>query len=341
MQCAACHFENLPGLRTCARCASPLVLGSVAIAPPRASRLRLRTRLSRAWNGLGVPVPDLGWIVGAVRRLAPEPLPWAALACSVVPGLGQLRIRQWLAGALFLSAWTGLLIASVVVVGSGAGALWWWLAISVHASAVLHLFGSNLNYTGALTRLLFGLVAFVGLYLAAYRPLAGLVSRFAVVMPVGSLDAPFEAGTNDVLLIEGPWLRRGPLERGDLVFREVRPSRPGPVLVRAGHVVDRIVGIPRDVVVFHYGGLKVNGQVPQGRGRPLSDVTWPIDLEWQLGPDEFVVFPSRASQYLGAISGHENEVRGGLLDACRVARHEIVGRVFWRLRPWSRFGAVE
>ncbi len=342
MQCAACHFENLPGLSACARCASPLVLDDIRVAPPRASPLRLRTRLSRALHTVAGRLPSPRPLVQALRRLKPEPIPWGAVASSIVPGLGLVRIGRRRAGAALLAAWAGLLVASAAQVGSATSSLCWWLAIGVHTGAVLALFGSNLVYTRLLTRVAFGLLVFGGLCVGVYRPLAGLASRFAVVMPVGALDAAPGAGTNDVLLVEGPWLRRGPLERGDLVLCAVPASRPGPVVVMAGHVVDRIVGIPGDVVVFDHGALRVNGQVPQGRERPLSDVAWPIDLEWRLGADEFLVFPSRvAQQFAGIPEGQENAVRDGLLEVCRVARREIAGRVFWRLRPWLRFGAVD
>lgn len=340
MRCPACQFENLPGLTACARCGSPLELAAVAIAPPRASRLRVRTRLRRTWHTYGVPVLELRSMLRPLGYLQVAPIPWGAVLRSLVPGWGQMHVGRRRLGWWLLGTWAALLLLQLPVIGSGYAWLCLYLALSVHAAAVLLFFGDNLAYERRWMRMAFGLTVVLGLYTLCYRPTLWLTGRFATVVPLSSFTEGTVLNRGDVILVEGPWLRPAQLRRGDLVAYRIEADQHDHYVVRGGYNVDRIVGLPRDVVEIKDGALLVNGQPPSDGEQPLAGIPWRTNLRWKLLPGQYVVIPSRLL-VRNPLPANLGVIEPLAMRLCEIPDRNITGRVACRLRPWSRFGPVE
>lgn len=341
MRCPACQFENLPGLTGCARCGSSLELATVDTSPPRASRLRVLTRLSRTWNVLGAPVLEWRHLVRPLGYLQVAPIPWRAVLRSIVPGLGQMHLGRRRLGWWLLGAWATLLLLQLPFIGSALAWLCFYLAVSVHATALLLLFGDNLSYERLWMRAAFGLAVMLGLYTLSYRPTLWVTEQMATVLPLGTFTQGATLERGDVVLVEGPWLRPARLQRGDLVAYRIETQGYGHNLIRAGYNVDRIVGVPGDVVELRDHALLVNGQRVTKRGQPLGDIPWPTHVWWYLSKDQYVIVPSRLPNRL-VVPPHDPQViEPTLRPMCLVLDRNIVGRVTCRVRPWSRLGPVE
>lgn len=340
MRCPACQFENLPGLTGCARCGSPLELAAVATVPPRASRWRLHTRLSRTWNRFGVPVLEMRRMLRPLGYLQVAPIPWGAVCRSIVPGWGQIHVGRRRLGWSLLGMWAALLLLQVPVIGSGYAWLCFYLALSVHAVAVLLFFGDNLAYERHWIRMAFGLTVVLGLYTLCYRPTLWLTGQCATVLPLNSFTEGTVLSRDDVILVEGPWLRPAELRRGDLVAYRILAEQHAQYVVRGGYNVDRIVGLPGDTVEIKGLELLVNGQPPPAGQQPLAGVPWQTNLRWKLLPGQYVIFPGRLL-VRNPLPANRGAIEPLAMRLSEIPDRNIIGRVICRLRPWSRFGPVE
>ncbi len=338
MQCANCGFENLPGLAACARCMSTLCLDAFAVEPPRAGRGRLRTRGARWFHRWVGGMPDFRAWWRQLRIVIPEPLDWRALAWSFIPGLGHLKTRRTL-GQLLLPAWLLLFACTLLTLGSTLS--WWFLTamIAVHALAVTTLFASNLAYERTVVRAVFGLLLFFSLQFLVYQPSVWFCSRFVVAVPIQMARGGEVVQAGDGLLCEGAWLRPEQFARGDIVLYSIDDMYADGFIIRSGSNVDRVIGIPGDHVRRAEGVLTVNGEPVPPKMLPIGDLPALGPLDLPLGPGQYAIFTT-----VGRMTFF-GPARPQLPPY--VARHltvvnddHIVGRVLYRIRPWSRIGRI-
>jgi signal peptidase I len=346
MQCVACGFENLPGLERCARCGSPLDLDAIAVEPPRASTLRLGTRAARVRNTVGrhvrTSLPSLAPVGRWLRYRMPADISMRGLCWSLLPGGGPLATGRPRLGWVLIAAWCVCLLAALLMVGTATGWFLLGLAVSVHAAGVFAVMATNLVFERLWIRAVFGLVAYTVLFLFLYRPVAQLGMQFVIVVPVTAVGAPGVLADGDALLATGPWLERGNYARGDIVLYEIPEISGDGYQVPAGRSVDRIVGLPGDQVEIVGGKLLINGQPPAAGMMPLGPVPRSADVDWTLGPYEYAVLPSQVEFHMPGDPREAQVIaRSVLSEASRMSSTEIVGRVWWRWRPFDRFGALE
>jgi signal peptidase I len=270
MQCSSCQFQNMPGIRTCGRCGSPLGINDLPIDvhPPRAGAWQKRMR---------------GWLPGGVLRpqhLLPRLRDAGLLLRLVVPGWAHFYQADRERGWLFLAPYLVLLLLALVLLGTILGTICLALAFGVHAAAcvsALRLGGVELRQTLRHTAWIV-----VVLVLLVYLPAGWLLSLFARPAMVGVDSPPFQAG-DVVLNSEAPYWFRSP-RPGDVVLYHQRASsasfdtalQHGTVRVGQGERIDRILAGPGDEVAFASSGLAVNGE--PCRWQPLNPERWPRPL---------------------------------------------------------------
>ncbi|MBU0641493.1 MAG: hypothetical protein KKB50_21750 [Planctomycetes bacterium] len=339
MQCWNCGFENIPGMHACSRCSSALELADVAIEPPRRTAHRAgATALTRLVNRVRAAA-ESGW--NAAERSAQQVrfIPNAAdrsvtLAWCVLPGLGHLRAGLRFAGTLFLGLWLLFLLLMVASLATE----WSWMClaamIAVHGLSITTLWAMALANYSLLKRALCGLLIYALLVLWVYMPLRWLCLRILVPLPTTTLMSCDAFSSGDGLLAYGPWLRPKTFERGALVAYHIGAST-GEVVVRRGIGLDRVIGVAGDRVTMANGKLCVNGLPPKRNLAPLGYVPPTSSLDIQLADQQYCILPTRLR--IDNAQGHT-----ALAEVYRrvalVEHDDIIGRVFFRLRPWSHFG---
>jgi hypothetical protein len=343
MECLNCGFENIPGTPTCVRCQSVLNLGDVGVIPRRASSLRLATRLLRVWYWARTRWPASPRWLPRWRPTTFAPVPWRALALTlVVPGLGHIQQGHRRSGLILLGLWFVFLVAAIVTV---TGPLCPWslnAAICVHAIAFIALQVANLAFERTLVRLLFGALLFLGLRWLVYLPMTGLVEHVVVPLRLYNFASGPVLSGGDGILYEGPWLRPATFARGELVTYRIAEIQGhyghAAIFIRAGFGVDRVLGLPGERVQFKDGVLLINGAPLDPPVTPIGPWVFPR-LDTKLGAGEYLIIPSQLILNVpAAYGGHVP------LDMVRpltvIPESQILGRVLLRVRPWRHAGRV-
>jgi len=184
MQCWSCEFENIPGMQRCARCGGALNLDGVSVIPPRASGLRLATATGRLWHRLSEALPRLPPLTARLSFLLPEAVPWGALAWTLIPGVGHIKLGQRRLGWPILSAWLFFLLLSLFSLATNWTGLFLACMATVHAFALISILGANLAHERLPMRLLFGLFVFLGFRILLYYPVQRLLGQCLFPLPV-------------------------------------------------------------------------------------------------------------------------------------------------------------
>jgi hypothetical protein len=276
---------------------------------------------------------------GVSARIPASDLRWI-LRC-IIPGLPQMRMGQGILGRCILVAWLLVVLAALVLAGGTAGWFLYALALCLHSMGIGLALSSRLASRSTRQRVVAGLAVFACLQMLVYWPALYLAGGFVVPVRVFQIQDAALVRNGDTLLRQGYFLRTGNYRYGELVMYSIgQQSGPGYHL-EEGVGLDRIVGLPGDRVTLRGGVLLVNGRVPPAQHRPLmppAELSANIDI--QAGPDEYVILPS-----LLAFSRHGNisptMVNNLYNSVSRVKHGAVLGKIFWRIRPFSRYGAVE
>ena len=89
------------------------------------------------------------------------PVDWRAVAWTLVPGLGHLRLREQVLGYALLATWAGLLLLALLNFPSPLSAWLGSFAICVHAAAFVSMFAANLSFEWLIVRVVFGVVVLI------------------------------------------------------------------------------------------------------------------------------------------------------------------------------------
>ncbi len=332
MKCSSCDFENMPGLERCARCNAILNLKQIDIEPPRATgpvALR-RTRLGviRSTHRIGFNFS------GIIQRLRLPRIsggaPLGSLVMSLVPGLGQLVLGQRILGWSILAGWCVLMALSFLTYGSVAGSWWRALAILVHATAIALAIRPGMTRLSWRGRLMVGVWFVIVLNLTIYLALSWTTTGLCGALQINNVADTGIVQNGDTIVYTGRWLRPDRYERGDLVIYELEH----------GYGVDRIVALEGESVSIVSGRILVNGQPLPAEAMPLNGVRHFPDLEFTVNQGHYLILPSNLNWE--AHGGNVGQlIRQMLHRDCQVNASDISGLALWRLRPFSRFGAVE
>jgi len=337
MQCASCGFENIPGIKQCARCHSVLNLNDIAIVPPRARRFGWGTRWRRLWNRISsiFSISQISWPQWKPASLSY--IPWEAVTWSIVPGMGHIKYASKRIGWLIFLIWLCLMITAFLAIGLPAS--WWCLsvAVAVHAAAILSFTRPLVEHNGLFVRMLFSILLFTCLRLFIYYPFEWIGGHFYVPLQVYGLRDGNIIQNNDSIIYEGPWLRPDTFIRGDLVAYRIADMQIHHAYVREGLGLDRVVGIPGDHIQLKNDILLVNGKPAKNDEIPLGNAPLQINYSITLKNGEYAIIPSLLPlQIKGNVQ--TNDI---LTRISRVQDENILGRIRFRLHPWSRFGRIK
>jgi signal peptidase I len=239
-------------------------------------------------------------------------------------------------GRFFLVTYFALLLVGLAQWGTPWGSSLAGLAFSVHVSSILDILirqGTVRFPRMMATALVVSLV--LGLFI--YAPAGFALAHMAAPVDYGVDAEPFHRF--DVVLVNQWAYGLTAPRRGEVVA--IRPSNPSRVNLgyRFGHaqevvleneLIDRLVGLPGDHVVWDSGVLSINGTPVSWK--PLEPGRLPSHLDLTVPAEHYLILPSTS---LAAVrsGGAETFWRyAGLFTA-----GEILGRAYLRVSPLSRF----
>jgi signal peptidase I len=343
MQCPSCRFENIPGLDACGRCGTSLGLGTAVIDvnPPRASQSAKRVR-KIAPRRLFYQARDVaaeahrrfsGSVVSDSRVPLPEP---GILSRLIVPGWAHLYEGLRIRGQFFFWAYVALLVFGLSQWGTGFGSVLLGLAFSVHASSIIDILlrQGTVRFPRMIATAAF---VFTGLSILIYYPAGQVLMRVAAPIEYGTDVPPFKR--LDVVLVNHWAFALTSPRRGDVVlFVPLSMSRQadGPQILHArfvfeeNQVIDRLIGLPGDRVVWDGAKLTVNGT--EASWVPLRPERLPKHLEVSVPKDRSLIFPTTSIG--GANAGTPESY---WKSASLIPKNDILGGVYLRLSPITRF----
>ena len=272
MQCPSCRFENMPGLDACGRCGTSLGLGTAVIDvnPPRASRSakRLRKVVPRRffYQARDVAAEAHRRFSGSVINDSRVPLPEPGiLSRLMVPGWAHIYSGFRIRGQVFFWAYAVLLALGLLQWGTELGSVLLGLAFSVHASSIIDILlrQGTVRFPRMMATAAF---VFAGLSLLIYFPAGQVLMRMAAPIEYATDVPPFQR--LDVVLVNHWAFALSDPRRGDVVLFSsdlVEPARGRTAILafrfafEENQVIDRLIGLPGDRVVWDGGKLTVNG----------------------------------------------------------------------------------
>jgi hypothetical protein len=325
MQCPSCQFENMPGMKRCARCQAMLSMATIDVQPPRASKrdkaipLGIRNRWTRFRIAMGDAIHQ--FILPGQREVGFQGSAWDWF-CLLVGGLNQFR-RGEASGTIWLGAWVFMLVLSLLLFGTDLGTIALGSLFAIHVASIGDLFFRQAEDWS--TRVRFTLVAVVALGLC----------YFLALRSIGSWVQPFQfAGiTQDFQPEDVLWFAPGAdCTVGDIAFYHI-PTRtiPGQLgganaLFRVeGPRVSRLVANEGQSVAWTAGKIWVDGQESPWQPGPTMSQFQPFEI---LVPgDSVFLLPENL-----IVNGRTAQLAQG--DVGVVPKRAILGRVFFRSYPW-------
>jgi len=339
MECPSCTFQNMPGLTACVRCATLLDLSNVEFMPARASRGRAARRAQAAARSVRQTAADAAL---AVERRVPLGVTFGSVSAAqllhcLVPGLPQIRAEfppLRLLGWAVLGVWVLFLALAGLFVGTTFSTLLYFGLLSIHGFSISLLFSRSLQPVSIGRRFMFGIGVYICL-LALYGPALAAARSVAVVVPVNNLRPSRLIHNDDVLLRTGRWTRPSSFNRGDIVVARIIRRNYGGLIVQEGLNIDRVVGVPGDVVESIDGMLSVNGSVAPADHQPMSTGGRLPNSTMIVPENTYLILPSML-----ALAQMPN--RADIATALSLySQEDVLGRVLLRVRPWSGFGRIE
>jgi signal peptidase I len=342
MQCPSCRFENMPGLESCGRCGTSLRLSTAVIdtSPPRASRTakRLRKVVPRhlLYQARDVAAEARRVVTGSIVNDSHIPLPEPdVLSRLIVPGWAHIHARLRTRGQVFLGAYLPLLFLGLLLWGTYTGSILLGLAFSVHASSVMDILIRQ--GTVRFPRMMaMAAVVSLGLALLIYFPAGQLLIRVAAPIEFAADTPPFKR--LDVVLVNRWAFALSSPSRGDVVlFSPLNTSRLRAADYQFAHarfafeenqLIDRLIALPGDKVVWDKGTLSVNGATVSWK--PLLSDRLPKQLEIAVPLDRYLIWPTTSA---GANAGSLPFWKEGSL----IPREDILGGAYLRSNPLSRW----
>jgi signal peptidase I len=313
----------------------------IDVAPPRASRTakRVRKLVPRRlfYQARDVAGEARRIVAGSIENDSHIPLPEPdVLSRLIVPGWAHIHKGLVIRGQAFLWAYILTLVPGLLFWGTDWGPILFGLAFSVHASSVMDI----LIQQGSVPfPRMMAMAAVVSLILAVlfYAPVGQLLARVGDPI-VFATDAPPFKRLDTVLVNRWAYALSGP-QRGDVVlYSPVNTSRIAtnefaPPHVRYAYeenqLIDRLVGLPGDRVVWDQGKLSINGATVAWK--PLLAERLPSHLEITVPSERYLILPTTSA---GATS--RGAIKSFWEHAGSIPKTDILGRAYLRSSPLSR-----
>jgi len=280
-----------------------------------------------------MPVPIMHRLASRwLRDLSAYRIPWRALARTAIPGLGHIRYSNKAFGWTLLISWLLCFPLMLMTIGS----TWNWtflaMAVVIHVVAILSFLGRQLMEGLPLGRAAFGVLLFLGLWAGVYLPAGWLLEQFYVPFPIQGIATNSLFRDGDAVLYQGTWMRPAAFRRGDLVVRRLLGA--GHNYALEGFALDRVLGVPGDVVRIEDGKIRVNGQPARADQMPIGSLP-PGRYAVHVGGGQYMIIPSAV-----LLETHGLAYGPNLMDLSLVQKDYVLGRVVLRINPLWRFGTV-
>lgn len=336
MECPNCQFQNVPGMRACARCQSTLDLSSVQIEPPRAGVRVLPTSVRQASFRGGLALGNGLRRAGRSIKVHPD-LNMGALARSVIPGWGHRRLGYRRFGWGATAAWLFLAFVAFFMQGGPGGWTAYFVLVGWHSFVVSLILANALRDASMRRRVVVGILAYALLNGLIYLPAGLLMRQFVVPFTAAGIASGPVLRNGDVVLRTGPWLGPGLLDRGDVVvYRFIRLQVGGHANAQGGFGIDRVLAVPGDEVSMGSEGVRVNGTLLAKDAGPLRPILLPT-FTTTVPEGSYLILPSVLQIHLQG----DQSLRDALIrSVCLVPASEIDGKVLCRTRPFARAGAL-
>jgi hypothetical protein len=313
---------------------------AVDVHPPRASRGARRIRRwlprHRFFRARDLLSESLEGLSARFRLVYRVPLPAPRVACRlIVPGWAHIHCGFGLGGWAYLGVYALLLGLGLLNWGNTLGAIMLGFAFSVHVSSVIDILArqGTVDYPSMLTTS--ALVSAI-LALGVYTPAGWILLQVAATRQF-DYDAPPFHRFDVVLFNRWAFAARSP-RAGDVVLVQAGTDRifPAGLAIRQirqlfleNECVDRVLGVPGDHVHWKDGKLSINGVAVSWK--PLVPARCPAEVELTVPSARYLILPSTSRVEIAGVPSSDWEWLG-----CRSAE-EILGRVYLRLNPLSRF----
>ncbi len=337
MQCASCHFENMPGVNVCGQCGANMQLGAAAIDinPPRAGAWKKHLRIWLPLRGIlyGWKNYFISLSTEFVPRFIPECSSLPILLRMIVPGWPQMAMERRTLGRTMLGLYLCMLLLTLLFFGSGPGGIFFGLAIAIHASSIIDVVWCGMrNYRQRVLPAFFCMIAVGAL---CYFPVIAGINQIIVPRNILANYGQFQQGDVFIYSPASYW-RREPAV-GDVVFYNIEPL--GYALgggrahieyrIEGGESIDRIIAREGQTVEWKNQQLRVNGQSSQWQ--PINPINVITNLKLIVPAGYYFILPSTQPII------QPNLPEGVFQRICLVPRHSILGRVIVRNFPFTRW----
>lgn len=350
MQCPSCHFENMPNVKTCARCSAALVAArrpAAAFMPPRAGTRKAWYPLRFRWNAAVDGYRDWAVWRALVALTGETDLPprSAVFTClSLLPGLGHLVEGRRCRGTIALLGWLALVGTAVNVFGTSVTGMAIGLVVGWHAVVIFD--AGVRRHLGSLRRrwLVLSVILVVTAipYFVAHR---WVYSEFDL-LSIRQADAACGLETGDLVLVTRGSYTLDELEKGDVVA--FTPTASGRIRLRAnlyldlnvgGTLVGRVEALSGEAFEISEAGLRLQPESFSSKARPRPGLPLPEEAMTLHVPEGHVLVPVPVPMQYRRID--DSAVKGFWTKMFMVRPSEIIGKASMIYQPLSRRGPLE
>lgn len=264
------------------------------------------------------PAREVGHTVLATTRIRRIPTPGdigllQLLRGLLIPGQAFAIHQRPVIGHALTVVHLVLFVLGLAFLGQSPANVFFGLAISIHATSVLHLIAPWLRTSSVALRLASCAAAIAGVIIFVYLPLQGLTSLF--------LFKPIQAG--EEIVVVRPTRNPAHIQRGDWVVYRSEFSNSGSVVFHSGLGLGPVYAFAGETVEFGQGFVRVAGKsLPAAPGMPTSGSVSVPENCWFIWPH------LRTLRSVG--------ISADVIQAA-IANQAIVDRQNFRGRPFSHW----
>jgi signal peptidase I len=338
----------MPGVASCGRCGATLVAAPAAIDvhPPRARPAikRLRSRFYFFYR-MRRPFPRLE---ENIRRqfdaLYQDRLPLGVFLRMPIPGWPQFYLGRSQLGKIFLGTYLSMLSIALFWAGTTFGGMAMGVAIACHASSILNV--TIARNSDISSRFFYSIACFFCIMTLIYGPSTWLINQVAAPQQFLVDIPPIQAG--DVVLYNPSAYRSTEPQVGDLVMYMLpnrvvlNPGNHTQINIGEQPIAGRIIAGPKQTVTVENQQFYIDGKPsPWQLSVPVKNSDAPL-LPRELPSDCYYIISD-----IGPIDNIPTAVAIQPMEVPMAQRHReiyihyILGKIYWRTQPITRFGPIE
>ena len=230
-----------------------------------------------------------------------------------IPGFAFVIHRRPRIGLALVATWPILFTLGLAFLGENAGNLFIGLAISLHATSIVHLIGPWLRDLRVHLRILASLMVVLGFIVFVYLPIQELAYHKLFVPIV----------TEQGSVIVRPSRTPAGVHRGDWLAYWMPRYHADAVIIPEGLSFGSVVALAGETVEFTPAFVRVNGRAyPRQEGMPQ-------DLSVSVPEGHWFIWP-RFAQVENRGNIHADTIRAAMIDRALVPQKNLRGRPFSR-----------